>query len=834
MPQLPHLQPETIAFWIGFLAATLFWWIVGRLRPFLPGIKEKIKNIIQAGRRKDFERINDGLRRDALTRAQQQHLAASLCPLEDLLIQPRLLAPPPIFIQPDASIPERITSHVIPFTPDGPELASQYPVPTLTLLEAVQHRPRLVITGRPGCGKSTALASLAIQLAQQSTETGSPIPILLHILDIPFGDADKSSLDALIKAVTPRAPVLLQSRIPAYLKTMSAAEKLLLLVDGLDELNCDALTKASNYLAQLSRDYPTLRIITTGSPDTLNGLLAAGFLPLPLQAWQLKDRTEFLNRWERMWLNLVVPELGKIEGAYIPTDTRLVKSWIATEINFSSPLELTLQLWGAFAGDLPGPVHIDAIETFLRRQTQNRIPYQVLALLAHEFLQRKSASLPYQQLDSYLSKVKVAALGKQEDAQQQEKEEGLATRKTSRKKERKITSGGRILSALLECGILTEHAGEQIRFTNPVFTGFLASWIVTAESLDISPGALQWVVNSITVHYFAARGSAPLLIPEFAPSASDPSLSRPLTAAGWLRDAAPGAEWTSQVLRSMVSRIQDDSLAPGVIGKYIYAFASASEPSIPVLFKQLFASSNPVVRRFAALGAGLLCSPKIIDDLIRLLADPQPDVRYAAVLGLSIIPDLAAEKAVAGVLLHGDEDLQLAAAEILAGNAPDGHEILKDALTIDSLLVRRAAVLGLSCIQERWAQELLEKVAIEDGQWVVRSAAVQGVEQIQKGNPYLPQPVPEANQAPWLIAFAGKQGAGIPPDRYPLEMLSDALKNGTADEKLSAMIYLRDHPGEDTFRVLSELSRSTEGYLRDGSLYSLWYLAAAGASTPAA
>jgi HEAT repeat protein len=182
--------------------------------------------------------------------------------------------------------------------------------------------------------------------------------------------------------------------------------------------------------------------------------------------------------------------------------------------------------------------------------------------------------------------------------------------------------------------------------------------------------------------------------------------------------------------------------------------------------------------------------------------------------------------------MHGDEGLRLTAAECLAKSLPEGHEVLKEAIELEDILVRRAVVFGLSQIRELWVISLLEKVTIQDAQWVVRNGASQALEALQQPNPSIPHYLPDPADTPWLITFASKQGLGVSPNQPATDILLRALEAGDADEQVASLHYLRQTQ-ED--RVMLELFKVIYGRqlpVREAAYNALWYLAISGATIP--
>jgi hypothetical protein len=152
----------------------------------------------------DILRLNN----DTLQFAQSWHIAASMFPLDEILVEPRLLAPP---VSPDKDSSDSrtdITDWAIPYMPDWPEMGSMLGAPTLSLAEGFMGGCNLAITGQPGAGKSTALAWLAIQLIRKSTgfqEFENSIPILVRPGDVALPGGVKYLL-APAQAVLDSAP----------------------------------------------------------------------------------------------------------------------------------------------------------------------------------------------------------------------------------------------------------------------------------------------------------------------------------------------------------------------------------------------------------------------------------------------------------------------------------------------------------------------------------------------------------------------------------------------------------------------------------------------------
>jgi HEAT repeat protein len=283
-------------------------------------------------------------------------------------------------------------------------------------------------------------------------------------------------------------------------------------------------------------------------------------------------------------------------------------------------------------------------------------------------------------------------------------------------------------------------------------------------------------------------------------------------------------------MRNLASTINDNGLSLGLRGRVVTALATSGEAGVGALFQQLLASQHPDVRHLAALGSGLIQDENAAKDLEGLLYDPAPNVRRAACLALVSINTTISIEMVAGALLHGEEDVRRAAAEALSEHPEEGHPILKEGSEMEDLLVRRAVVYGIARIEEPWARELLEKMQLEDSQWVVRTAAGQAIEDLDKLGHFIPKPLQTPYETPWLITFASEQGMGIAPGEASWDMLKKALKEGNEDQKLAAMEHYQQSPNAAVSVVpdLYNILYGGDHEMREAAYNTLWQVSASG------
>ena len=138
------------SFIVGFVVGILFVWLIGRVRPLFSQVRENVKEQREVAKVRRASGLEDNHRRITLRRAQGMHLAASLFSLDEILQEPRLMAPPARVEPGVIGLQEDIISQTLPYMPAWPELAGIYRAPTLSVEQAVSGGENIVIVGAAG------------------------------------------------------------------------------------------------------------------------------------------------------------------------------------------------------------------------------------------------------------------------------------------------------------------------------------------------------------------------------------------------------------------------------------------------------------------------------------------------------------------------------------------------------------------------------------------------------------------------------------------------------------------------------------------------------------
>jgi HEAT repeat protein len=734
----------------------------------------------------------DRYRTELLDRLQASHIAKALFSLDDIVIEPRLLAPTaptdPLHSEP---VPEHTLS-VLPTLLDWNILAGIYASPTLSFGDALAKGANLLVTGELGAGKSVALAHLAIHAARRDPATGRAaelLPVLVHGAELRLEKrSGRDPLEPLVAATQQTASASLGPRLPAYLKTHFKSGQALLLLDGLDEMAPAEVKSVTEWLAEVLGEYPGNRVVVAGPAVGHGGLTQLGLVPVPLAPWNEWERKHFLSRWSAAWQRSVSHSRGRLGEL----DPALLIGWMSGTNRGLTPLELTVRAWSAFAGDVRGSRVMDHLEAFMVR-----------LLSSEERQMAEGAALAW------------------------------ITEKRSTVAERTVRRFP-LVDDLVEAGLLVKRSGARFSFMHPAIGAFLASRAMERSGIPDGMADLGWLPAEAALSYFAASGDVAAIASALLQVKDDPLERRLLTLSKWIREAPPKAEWRGEVLRSLAVLVQNNAKPFGLRLRAVHALARAAEGSVGILYRRLLALDTVSSRILGALGVGSLRDAEAIPTLLKMVAsDPETPARHAACLALAAIGTEASLEGLGRFLLKGDESTRLAAAEAIACDPYEGYGMLREAAEIDDSHTRRAAVFGLSRVHEDWAADIIQKIMVDDKQWVVRGAAAEALE--RKRSPMSKiQPAPrELSETPWLVAFAAKQGVGIASGKASLEMLRKALTGGSAEEKTASLEAISSFGLEEFGLEIQQGLSSPEIWLRDAAYETLYRLEASGKRIPA-
>ena len=529
------------------------------------------------------------------------------------------------------------------------------------------------------------------------------------------------------------------------------------MLDGLDELPANLLADTAAWLGQFLQTYKQHRLVVCAGLSGYGPVLRLGFAPVIIAPWSGEDYRALIRKWGEAWETLIRSRRRHGPG---DTDLHLILGWLSNGNRGRTIFEVTLKTWAAFAGDARGKRPVDWLETYVLRHGVKPIGFQGLGRLAAAMLER----------EQNLGLSRAEALGV------------LETLFTGPAGQPRIDAQD-LLEDMLARRMLAAHH-DRIIFQHSLASAYCAATAFANEPELVTPNETAgW---SRALYFYAALGELGPIVARQLGQAPDLLYSQLLTSARWLRDAPAGARWRSDVLRQLTRLLMDGAQPAELRLRALGAFVAASDPAVAALFKQGLTSDDALVRRMAALGLGSLSENAAVQYIAGQLSDPQVEVRWAAALALSALTHPTAADALAQGLLTGDDDLRRACAEALAREVEVGHPVLQEAIAHADLSVRRAAVYGLAATRADWAIKTLEDVQRNEQQWYVRSAAQDMLAWLNEPERRGPRPYAAPDALGWLIAWAAKQGVGVPPGEAALEVLYSALDDGDEPTRRAA------------------------------------------------
>ncbi len=773
------------SFATAFLIGVLCFWIYTALRKAWPQIRPTIRSVLIDYKRFNQRSVDLSYRRSILNKAQKTHLAGMLFPLDDVLIIPRVLAPPPR-VDPRQPAPlETIVNQVIRYLPDWPELASQYFAPTLDLFEILNRGSNLILIGEPGSGKSTALAYLASSLARHEPQTGELkdfIPFLIHYSELVQLSADHQDpaeilVNSALSGISSPPPF----QASGFLHQQFERGNAFLLLDGLDELLPAQVKEVTVFLDSLLKRYPQTRIVTVSNPDYWDGLSRLGLQPLVLACWNRQDIRQIIGKWEAAWKNL--------PGSGLIPEGRMISSWIQSKKPNRTALEWTLRIWSAFNPDDLGISRRDVFDSYVRRFISGTTERELLEKCAERLIRAKTFTFDHEW-------------------------------ETSRKE----PLDADMLRTLSSKGFVILLPQGNWRFAHPFTAAFLSAPAFISDAgklkeLMIQPG---WLGQQMTLDCLSSLTDTSPCLNQMLTTDSAPLHRNLFRAARWLREAPPDSSWRFACLSKLVELAQDEDQPVSMRQRALAALISCEDASLHQLFRDWARSRSATLRHMGALGIGSFGDVSGSEILEGLLQDMDCLARDSACLGLSLLGNQTALEAVARVLLSGDERSRRAAAEALSLDPGEGYAVLREGNSLSDPFVRKAVVYGLNRVPQPWADGLLNKTRREDNHYTVRTAAIEVLEFRAHPNPSLPRKLPPPSQSPWLIAFAARMGGGIPAGVSATDKLIAVLQTGSIEEQIASLEYLTLTPEPQVIQAILSCLPYLVEEVRDQAITTLW------------
>jgi len=648
-------------------------------------------------------------------------------------------------------------------------------------------------------------------------------PVYTHLANISFTPNEFGRhidpAEPLIRAVQHHVTSTTAKNIPRKLYERLAEGKVLLLLDGYNDLPESEQRQKLAWLQAFMAEYSSNFVIIVGSATGYGGLTRAGFTPVFLRPWNDIQADGAVDGWREHW--------PQISGARRRAGAKPAPETIGMarlDNRGRSAFEQTLKMWSNFEDSsqfdpegwirgvisrylpdnqpigvvLPRLAQLAALQLDEGYITPERLE-QVMSGKIAQPLDGSTSQTDFSESDDEVSTFlsesdddlsafedddlsEFEADPKPAAPQKAAKSNAVAKPKPAKAAAQPKTNAARdqakLLAALRKSGLLITFKGGRYQFRHALFAAYLASLYLkelgTEQVLDKS-NQPAWR-NAFV--YAALHIPLDAVVKARLAAPADVLQANVLEMARWLAYAPPKVEWRPALLKQLGNMFVASNQYPLLRERTAAALVGTRDHSVIVAFKRGLQHLDNDVRRLSCLGLGALRDESAVMDLGNLLQDKSTEVQLAAGLALGAIATPEALEEMVVALTDGSEQLRQAIAEAFAAIPDEGYPILYDAVNHEEMMLRRAAVFGLRRVNTPWSLVSLYRTALEDDQWYVRSAAEQAFYDLQYGDAATGvHAYPAVESIPWLREWVALQGEDtIKEIQQPDEILLMALE----------------------------------------------------------
>jgi hypothetical protein len=520
-------------------------------------------------------------------------------------------------------------------------------------------------------------------------------------------------------------------------------------------------------------------------------LIEAGFVPLKLAEWDAGQ----VELFARQWVQVHTPGDSPESAAILRQLTAAL--WHATQAG-ACALELALRAFVYLSdGQTPAqraPLFDHVLNSLLQPEKEDQKTWlppacqAALEQLALDLQQAGRTTVSREEIEAAVE----TALPMPEER---------PTRATTRTF-RALTG---------ERGLLRPTTSDHYTFTHPLWQAYLAARQLTA----FSPGDLVERLDDArwaeTLRFYAAVGDMGPLVAAWLRSPDDVFHTRLQTLGSWIKEAPASANWRDGAMAVLARSFLQSNHPADMRRGLAKTLAMTGVSGVTYLFKQALRHPDARMRRLAIMGLTMTPTAGNADlPTLETMMENDPAVHEEIVRGLPRLGTDAATRWLARIFLEAEEKLSIVAAEELAQCGKEGADFLREAVESNDTVARRAAVFGLARIG---ARDVLRKVAREDEQWIVRSAATMALDELEdQDNISGVAPPPDIEQLPWLISWAAARGEGVGLGDAARQMLRRALNEGDEPTRtLASRVLVRLGRPDDVESLRATLTSPAPG-----------------------
>ncbi len=642
-------------------------------------------------------------------------------------------------------------------------------------------------------------------------------PMFIHLADIEL-DADilgdeVDPAEPLMRAIQRRVGAVTQRTIPRFIYKQAAEGRVLLLVDGYEEMPESMRDEKLAWLRHFLEVYPDNLVYMTGPATGYGTLLELGFTPVFVRPWDDQNSTALVEKWAAAW-----PEAAGTKKLPAPAPDERTLKRVMENNRSRMPLDISLKIWMNFATDGREVGRIGWYDAYVQRYFQMDEEHaekgrRFVETMAARVLDTTGHNIPKDELRGAITQmftVRETVTVKKKGEEIEEVKEEVT-----------INVDDFIKGLTGDFRLMVERAGGLLTFRHPLLGAYLAAEAIAKDSARIPDDLLGKVAWRDAFPFMAARMNLDRAVVAHLSAQPDLLYSNLFEVASWLIDAPPSARWRGEVFKRLARALMAPNQYQTVRERALGAIIATRDENVLFIYRQALQSQAPKIRQLACLGMGALGTAEAIKDLMPMLSDESLDVQLAAGLALGAIRSERSLEVMVQGLLDGEENLRRAVAEALAALPGEGHDIIRDAAKHNDMMVRRAAVFGLRRIKASWALVDLYRVMLEDAEWYVRSAAQEAFAEARNPEVGALKGYPAVDSLQWLMSWAAERGSAVPAGEQAKQFLLRALQEGEAPVREAAAGTLALIGYLPSLKPLYMALRDPEDEVRDAAFGAL-------------
>lgn len=211
-------------------------------------------------------------------------------------------------------------------------------------MQAVETHPKLRVLGRPGVGKTTFLQHLAVQ-CNEGNFAADQVPVYITLRE--FAEFAKRQEDFSLFNYIRKTLVTSGISEPSVLETLLTQGRMLILMDGIDEVKSQDITTIIQEIRAFSDKYHRNRFVAS-CRSAAQKFCLRGFTDVEIAPFTQEQITTFARKWFTALSKTATPS-GKAQAAKFIQKLESPENWKFRQL-VETPLFLHLACW-VFQGE---------------------------------------------------------------------------------------------------------------------------------------------------------------------------------------------------------------------------------------------------------------------------------------------------------------------------------------------------------------------------------------------------------------------------------------------------------------------------------------------------